>query len=159
MGINSFYPVLMSNKVAESQAFYTRYFGFEIVYEADWYVSLKLTSTTSSFELAVLDASHPTIPSSYRTAVQGLLLNFEVDNVDDEYERLIVKEKLPLELELRDEEFGQRHFITKDPNGVLIDVIQVIPPSEEESGFYKEQVWEESAPSSTTDKDTENNKL
>ena len=25
--------------------------------------------------------------------------------------------------------FGQRHFITADPNGVLIDVIKPIPPS------------------------------
>jgi ribonucleotide monophosphatase NagD (HAD superfamily) len=32
---------------------------------------------------------------------------------------------------LRDEAFGQRHFITCDPNGVLIDVIKPIPPSEE----------------------------
>ncbi|MEM9268600.1 MAG: glyoxalase, partial [Pseudomonadota bacterium] len=30
-----------------------------------------------------------------------------------------------------DEPFGQRHFITQDPNGVLIDVIKPIPPSPE----------------------------
>ncbi|MFX4229610.1 MAG: hypothetical protein ACFHHU_17570 [Porticoccaceae bacterium] len=34
-------------------------------------------------------------------------------------------------LPLRDEPFGQRHFITRDPNGVLIDVIKPIPPSAE----------------------------
>ena len=34
-------------------------------------------------------------------------------------------------LALKDEAFGQRHFITRDPNGVLIDVIKPIPPSEE----------------------------
>lgn len=31
-------------------------------------------------------------------------------------------------LPLRYEAFGQRHFIVKDPNGVMIDVIQPIPP-------------------------------
>jgi len=31
----------------------------------------------------------------------------------------------------RDEDFGQRHFITADPNGVLIDIIKPIPPSAE----------------------------
>ncbi len=33
------------------------------------------------------------------------------------------------ELELRSEDFGQRHFIVADPNGVLVDVITPIPPT------------------------------
>jgi hypothetical protein len=37
---------------------------------------------------------------------------------------------------LRDEDFGQRHFITADPNGVLIDVIKPIPPSAEFAELY-----------------------
>lgn len=70
-----------------------------------------------------------------------MILNFEVDDVDSEYKRLILDEKLPLQLDIRNEEFGQRHFITSDPNGVLIDIIQIIPPSETESTNYAEQVW------------------
>ncbi len=38
---------------------------------------------------------------------------------------------LPIHLDLRSEPFRQRHFITSDPNGVLIDVIKVIPYSGE----------------------------
>ncbi len=34
-------------------------------------------------------------------------------------------------LDLKSEKWGQRHFITKDPNGLLVDVIQNVPPSEE----------------------------
>jgi hypothetical protein len=41
--------------------------------------------------------------------------------------------------------FGQRHFITRDPNGVLIDVIKIIPPSEEESAQYVDKIWVEEA--------------
>ena len=63
-------------------------------------------------------------------------MNFEVDDVDAEYERLIKKAGLPLHLDIRDEAFGQRHFITSDPNGVLIDIITVIPPSEDFSSQY-----------------------
>ena len=37
---------------------------------------------------------------------------------------------------LTDEAFGQRHFITADPNGVLIDVITPIPPSAEFAAAY-----------------------
>ncbi|MCR8631341.1 VOC family protein [Paenibacillus radicis (ex Xue et al. 2023)] len=141
MQLNSFYPVILTEKVALSAKFYTAYFGFETVYEADWYVSLKLSRGKVTYELALLDASHPTIPTVYRTKVQGLILNLEVENVDEEYKRLIQEEKLPIELDIRDEEFGQRHFIISDPNGVLIDVIQIIPPSEAESAQYVEKIW------------------
>ena len=36
------------------------------------------------------------------------------------------------------ERFGQRHFITADPNGVLIDVVTPIPPSPEFAALYSE---------------------
>ncbi len=141
MKINSFYPVILTKQVKESSRFYTDYFGFDIVYEADWYVSLKSSRSDIPFELALLDASHPTVPEAYQKSVQGLILNFEVEDVDQEYHRLITSEKLPLHLDIRDEVFGQRHFITSDPNGVLIDVIKVIPPSQEESTQYVEDIW------------------
>ena len=40
-----------------------------------------------------------------------------------------VAQGLPILLALRDEDFGQRHFITQDPDGVMIDVITPIAPS------------------------------
>ncbi|MBP2079423.1 VOC family protein [Oceanobacillus polygoni] len=138
---NSFYPVILTKQIALSSNFYTDLFGFEIVYQADWYVSLKMERDNTTYELALLDSTHPTIPSAYQKPVQGMILNFEVDDVDKEYNRLILSKKLPLLLGIRDEAFGQRHFITCDPNGVLIDVIKVIPPSQEESDKYTSQVW------------------
>ena len=44
---------------------------------------------------------------------------------------------MPVLLPLRDEAFGQRHFITSDPNGVLIDIIKPIPPSGEFVAQYE----------------------
>ncbi|UUZ92146.1 VOC family protein [Paenibacillus sp. P25] len=141
MKVSSFYPVILTDQVVATAAFYTEHFGFEKVFEADWYVSLKMSGKDSPFELAILDSTHPTIPQAYRTKVKGLILNFEVDDVDAEYERLIRGAKLPLELEIRSEDFGQRHFITSDPNGILIDVITVIPPTGDFSGQYVEEIW------------------
>lgn len=138
MKVSSFYPVVLTEQVASTAQFYMEHFGFEKVFEADWYVSLKMPG---NIELAILDAAHPTIPDAYRTKVKGLILNFEVDNVDAEYERLIGEAKLPLELDIRSEAFGQRHFITSDPNGVLIDVITVIPPTNEFNSQYVEEIW------------------
>lgn len=64
-----------------------------------------------------------------------MILNFEVEDVDAEYARLAAS-GLPILLSLRDEDFGQRHFITADPNGVLIDVITPIPPKGAFAGLY-----------------------
>jgi catechol 2,3-dioxygenase-like lactoylglutathione lyase family enzyme len=135
----SFYPVLLTENVEETAAFYVRHFGFQLSFESDWYVSLKLKGTGSAFELAILEPSHGTIPEGFRQATQGLILNFEVEDVDQEYERLILRTGLPVELGIRNEAFGQRHFITRDPNGILIDVITNIPPSEEYAEQYIEQ--------------------
>ena len=44
----------------------------------------------------------------------------------------------PVVLSLRDEDFGQRHFILRDPAGNLVDVIQSIPASEEYAQSYTE---------------------
>jgi catechol 2,3-dioxygenase-like lactoylglutathione lyase family enzyme len=132
--LNSFYPVIGTNRLAASRDFYTQKLGFEITYEADWYISLK---HPAGYELALLNPQHETVPADFRQPLSGLLLlNFEVEDVDAVYQNLITKQKLPLHLPLRDEVFGQRHFITSDPNGVLIDVIKVIPPDEREAQNY-----------------------
>jgi catechol 2,3-dioxygenase-like lactoylglutathione lyase family enzyme len=130
MQLTSFYPVIGTSRLPEAHEFYTRHFGFETTFEADWYVSLRRAGPPS-YELALLDHTHPTVPDGYRRPVGGLLLNFEVGDVDAEWERLVVRGGLRPELELRSEPFGQRHFIVADPSGVLIDVITPIPPDPE----------------------------
>lgn len=49
---------------------------------------------------------------------------------------MICKAGLPITLPLRDEPFGQRHFIITDPAGTLVDVIKPIPPSPEFAAMY-----------------------
>ncbi|MFF9568329.1 VOC family protein [Streptomyces sp. NPDC014685] len=134
--LGGFYPVLATPDVAASRDFYTRHFGFEVTFEADWYVSLRRPDAPQ-YELALLDHTHPTCPESHRSALRGgLLLNFEVDDVDAEHRRLVTAAGLPEVLSLRTEEFGQRHFIVAAPDGVLIDVITVVPPGEEYAAQY-----------------------
>ena len=134
MKVTSYYPVIMTDKVAETAAFYVAHFGFQALFEADWYVHLQST-VDERVTLAVLDGSHETIPLPGRGRVSGLILNFEVEDVDVEHARLKAA-GLPILQELRDEWFGQRHFITADPNGVMIDVIKPIPPSADYAALY-----------------------
>lgn len=137
MKVASYYPVIMTDRVAETTAFYQRHFGFEPAFESDWYVHLA-SPGNASVNLAILDGSHDTIPASGRGKVSGLLLNFEVEDVDAEHARL-ADAGLPILLSLRDEAFGQRHFITCDPNGVLIDIITPIAPSGEFAAQYTDE--------------------
>lgn len=127
MKITSYYPVLMVEDVAGTSAFYVRHFDFQPAFAADWYVHLR-SAQDAVVNLAILRRDHATIPVASRARAAGVLLNFEVEDVDAAYARALA-EALPIRLALRDEPFGQRHFITADPNGVLIDVIRPIPPS------------------------------
>ena len=51
------------------------------------------------------------------------------DDVDAVHARLTDELGVEPVLSLRDEDFGQRHFIVAAPDGVLLDVIQPIAPS------------------------------
>lgn len=138
MAITSYYPVLMTRDVASTAGFYQRHFGFEALFTSDWYVHLQSRDAGAPVSLAILDARHQTIPAVGRGAPgAGVLLNFEVDDVDAEYERL-TRAGLDVLLPLRDEAFGQRHFIVKAPDGVMVDVITPIPPSGEFVQQYAE---------------------
>ncbi|QSB06085.1 VOC family protein [Natronoglycomyces albus] len=132
MSVTSFYPVLMANDVATTAAFYRDKLGFHVTFDSSWYVSLQL----GAFELAILDPSHETVPAGFGTGTQGLVLNLEVDDVDAMYTNFSGEDGPRLVLPLRDEDFGQRHFIVEGPGGVLIDVIQPIPPTAEFADAY-----------------------
>ncbi len=129
MKLTQFYTVLCTDDVAGTAAFWQRHFRFRPAFESDWYVHLT-SEVSPEANLAILDYRHETIPAPFRRKAAGILVNLEVEDVDAEYERAVAA-GLKIHLALRDEPFGQRHFITEDPNGVAIDVIKPIPPSAE----------------------------
>ncbi|HZW47892.1 MAG TPA: VOC family protein [Microvirga sp.] len=135
MRITSYYPVILTRDVAGTAAFYQAHFGFRPVFTSDWYVHLQFGADIS-VNLAILDSQHDTIPERARTPASGLILNFEVEDPDVVH-REAEAAGLPILVPLRDEPFGQRHFITRDPNGVLIDIIKPIPPSAEFASQYE----------------------
>ena len=127
--LHRLYPVLATDRVADESAFWRDRLGFAVTFEAEWYVSLRHEG--SGAEIAFLDAAHETIPEGFRTRAAGVLVNLEVDDVDAEWQRLVVDGGLAPRLPIRSETFGQRHFIVADPAGVLVDVITEIPPGDE----------------------------
>lgn len=134
MKITSYYPVIMTGDVEGTARFWQDHFGFQPVFESGWYVHLT-SGHDSQVNLAILQGDHETIPAPARGRAAGMIINFEVEDPDAEYGKAIAS-GLPILLALRDEDFGQRHFITADPNGVLIDIIKPIPPSAQFAGQY-----------------------
>lgn len=133
--IQNFYPVLATADVKEASSFYERHFGFRRAFDSDWYVHLQ-HAEQAEVNLAILDANHESVPVGHRKTAQGVLINFELEEVDSAYAAL-VEAGVEILLELRDEAWGQRHFIAKGPDGVLIDVIKQIPPSKEFVAGYQ----------------------
>jgi len=126
--IKSAYPVIKTKKIEETAKFYEKYFSFERSFSSDWYISLQ----SNGNELAIMDPDHETIPALFRgkPTAGEVILNFETNDVDAIYGKFI-EDQRKIFLVLRDEPWGQRHFIAQDPNGIPLDVITVIPPSKE----------------------------
>lgn len=127
MKCTQFYPVILTDDVGTSARFYCDHFRFKALFESDWYVHLQ-SSEDESVNIAIMQFDHESIPPEGRHKATGMLINFEVEDVDVEYNNAKAA-GLPILTTLRDEDSGQRHFITRDPNGVLIDVIKPIEPS------------------------------
>ena len=132
MEIKSIYPVFIVKNIAETREFYTKYFGFQISFELEWFLNLNHPSN-SSHRLVFVKNDHESVPHFYLGKPLGFALDFEVSDAESEYE---VFQNLNVKMvqELRDESFGERHFIVGDPDGVLINVTQRIPLSPEFAG-------------------------
>jgi uncharacterized glyoxalase superfamily protein PhnB len=66
---------------------------------------------------------------------EGAIFSLEVQDADAAY--AVAKSKsLIIVLELRSEDWGQRHFCIQDPNGVYLDIVQSFEPTEEYRSDY-----------------------
>jgi catechol 2,3-dioxygenase-like lactoylglutathione lyase family enzyme len=123
------YPVLVTDRLLECRDFYVRWFGFEVGFEASWFVWLT-TGGESSVNIAFIHPDHPSAPPSPATyRGDGMFLTLQVVDARAEHDRL-VQEGLVLDLPLKDEPWGQRRFGVIDPAGMWIDVVEQIEPQE-----------------------------
>lgn len=130
----SLYPVIMSKDIQSEGTFFKELFDFQETFSTDWYISL----ISDGFELAIVDGTHETIPEDFRLKSQGVIINIEVDNVDEAYNKIMHRKDISVSLDIKSEDFGQRHFIIKSPSELMIDVIQIIPPTAEFADKYAE---------------------
>ncbi len=126
MTIKSIYPDICASDLIASRDFYTALVGLEVAWESDWYIVLNAPGDDpGNMQLALVAAGHDSVPVDYQHPPAGVLISFEVDNAAELYDRAVAN-GLAVAQDLRDEEFGQRHFMAVDPDGLLVDVVQLL---------------------------------
>ncbi|MEM6841524.1 MAG: VOC family protein [Bacteroidota bacterium] len=116
------YPGFNTTKLAETKMFYTEHFGFEVIFEDDWFILLKKGEHELGFMLPNLPQQNTLFQPAFGG---GSWLAFQTNDAHQEYERL-KQANVPIVAEIKDEVWGDRHFVIKDPNGIGVDVYQRI---------------------------------
>ncbi|GAB7191939.1 VOC family protein [Kineococcus sp. NUM-3379] len=107
--------------VGASSAFLSRHFGFEERMAADGFASL--TRDDAGMHVIYLRRGLATLPADQRDEhAAGLILAFEVDDLEGELARL-ESEGVRITMPLTTEEWGERAFQVRDPNGVIVQLV------------------------------------
>lgn len=130
---NSF-PVFTVANLKQAKSYYSNQFGFNTVFENEWYIHLV---SESGIQVGFLLPDQPTQPTIFRPAYNGdgVIFTLEVKDVDAAFKEA-TKESLNVVMQLRSEAWGQRHFAVKDPNGIYVDIVQTTQPTEEFEEHY-----------------------
>jgi predicted enzyme related to lactoylglutathione lyase len=119
-------PNISSARFAETQDFYLELFDMVVSVEHDdWYLQM-MPPDNSGLDIGFLKpdhelfAGHSSTPGNY-----SLVLTIHVDQVDEAYARA---QNLGAEItgDICDEDYGQRHFVVADPNGLLLNIVSTI---------------------------------
>lgn len=111
---------ICSDDLQRSKKFYIDLLGFKVKYDSDWYVQL-CSPDNSDIEYGIIKRDHELVPSEYKNKPNGMYVTFVVPDVDVTYKKALDM-SAPIVQEPRNEFYGQRRFLTKDPNDCLVDI-------------------------------------
>jgi catechol 2,3-dioxygenase-like lactoylglutathione lyase family enzyme len=119
---------IITANLAATKTFYTTVLNFKVLFENDWYILL--STADGNDQLSFLKPEQPHQASIFQSAFngQGVYLTIEVEDADAMY-KMIKEKAIPIEVELRDEPWGDRHFAIKDPNGIGVDIVKYTAPA------------------------------
>ncbi|MGW8491305.1 VOC family protein [Streptomyces sp. NPDC055886] len=117
--------VLTVGHPAASSRFFTSHLGFREVLAADDVIHLARDDAATDLVVRRCDAQ--THPVRQRTAHAEVMVSFTVTDLAAEHERLR-REGAPITMPLRQEPWGERVLQLLDPNGVVIQIVEWVPP-------------------------------
>lgn len=135
MQVRDLYPLITTRALFEARDFYATHFGFDVAFEASWFVYLagKPDGESRGATLAFMHPDHPSNPPGPESFDgRGMIVTIEVADAAAAFGRLS-SAGAPIVHPMTDEAWGQRRFMTRDPAGVLVDVVQQIEPA---AGFW-----------------------
>ncbi|HEY0650814.1 VOC family protein [Phenylobacterium sp.] len=124
------YPIIVTPKLFECRDFWRR-LGFEVVFEASWFVYLQAEGAS----LAFMHPDHPSSPPGPETFPgEGMCLELQVEDAGAAHAEAVTA-GLPITLPLTQEAFGQKRFGFHDPSGLWVDVVE---QTESAEGFWEQ---------------------
>lgn len=127
--IDAMFPVMVTTNLEAVRAFYESVFGFNTVfYDPGFY--LHLVSPNSGVQLGFLMPEHADQPDFLRALMSpdGYVISLEVKDAAHAYAEA-QKMDLAMAMELKEEVWGQIHFMLQDPAGFRVDVVQHVEVS------------------------------
>jgi uncharacterized glyoxalase superfamily protein PhnB len=118
---------IVTAKLEETKKFYQTVLNFGITFENEFY--LLMHTPEHEAQISFLLPNHPTQQPVFQKAFEGkgMFLTIEVEDVDAMYER-IKRLGVKIETAIRNEPWGDRHFVFYDPNGIGIDIVTYTRP-------------------------------
>lgn len=108
---------------AASSRFLVDHFGFTEEMADHDYGFASLTREDIGLNVVFLRLGMPTMPADQRDVhATGMILAFTVDDLESELARL-ESEGVAITMPLTEEEWGERSFQTRDPNGVIVQLV------------------------------------
>ena len=132
------YPLVTVKALKESRDFFIQLFDMSLVFEASWVVMLT-RKEGGPISLGLMTADHPSNPPGPEIFDgRGMILTLRVEDAARTFADL-QKRGAPIAYGLKDEAWGQRRFMVRDPSGLLVDVVEQIEPA---AGFWEKYMGE-----------------
>lgn len=118
---------ICASDIQRSKRFFTRLLDVKVAREGDWYVHFN-SRNAPALEFAVVARDHDLVPEEFRAAPCGIHMTFVVNDVDALYNRAVAT-GVKIVQAPRNEIYGHRRFLVRDPDGCLIDISSPVKSS------------------------------
>ncbi len=130
MNPNKLFPLIFTDKLAETKAYYTEKLGAQVVIDQENYLQVRFGGEEDDPELAfmvpqTMDMLGGVLP---RFSGQGLLVSIPTANADASHAAM-KKKGADVRVGVLDKPWGWRSYVVRDPNGVLLDFFHALDKS------------------------------
>ena len=111
MTISRAVPNIRADQPAETRDFFVELLGFEVAMDIGWIVTLA-SPTNPSVQVSIIGNDDPAAPG----------ISVGVDDVDAVHAKAMER-GFDIVYPLRDEEWGVRRFMLREPSGTVVNVV------------------------------------